>query len=369
MIKVSIYARSGNVGPAGYYRIYQYLYEMNGITYKIRPLLTDKQFLWFMKHKAKNGILSLLLYMIQYTIIIFRVTFFLISDFFYEPKYIILSRVFVPRIVPFPILVVLKIVLKKSKLIWDFDDHILDSKQISKAMFDYFSRKSEKIIVIHDFLKELIDKRYHDKVLLLPTTDGDMRFYTEESLDIIRHKSYATELRLLWLATSSNIPSLMKVLSALDEAARILNNDFGKELTLTVVCNLPVVYNSSYLNVRNITWSHDIAIHEMINAHVGIMPLIKNEFAKGKGGFKLVQYMSIGLPVIGSNVGFNGQIIDDSIGKLIDDNDGTEKWVAAVLNLAGDWERYEILSHNARQKWDDSFSYQHNLNVWEEMLK
>ncbi|MGB1031977.1 MAG: glycosyltransferase, partial [Flavobacteriales bacterium] len=46
-----------------------------------------------------------------------------------------------------------------------------------------------------------------------------------------------------------------------------------------------------------------------LNFHIGIMPLPNEEWTKGKCGFKLIQYMSLGIVPVASNVGVNSTII------------------------------------------------------------
>ena len=40
------------------------------------------------------------------------------------------------------------------------------------------------------------------------------------------------------------------------------------------------------------------------------MPLFETKWEKGKCGYKLIQYMASGLPVIASNFGFNKKVVD-----------------------------------------------------------
>ena len=139
-----------------------------------------------------------------------------------------------------------------------------------------------------------------------------------------------------------------------------LYNKLHKKLTLKVVCDKPLAYSSSFLEIVNIKWTRKNAIYHMTNAHIGIMPLLDNEYNKGKGGFKLVQYLSIGLPCIGSNVGYNKLVIGDNCGFLAKDEGD---WLKAVETLSNVnvWKQY---SSNAYKYWLEHFSFDKNKVIF-----
>ena len=66
---------------------------------------------------------------------------------------------------------------------------------------------------------------------------------------------------------------------------------------------------------------------------IGIMPLPDAPWARGKSGYKLVQYMACGLPVVASPVGVNATIIDGVAGLLAT---GPGEWAAALNRLISD---------------------------------
>lgn len=58
-----------------------------------------------------------------------------------------------------------------------------------------------------------------------------------------------------------------------------------------------------------VEWSEESEIREVQGMDVGIMPLPDEPWAWGKSGYKLIQYMACGLPVVASPVGVNREIV------------------------------------------------------------
>ena len=362
--KISVYVRCTSTAPSSYYRILQYLYKIPDVELKINTLLTENQNRYFFNVKGRKLHLKILFYFIMIT----RVTCFLISDLIKKPDILILSKVLIPKVTPTYFYLILNRIFKRSTLIWDFDDHILNSNQISQKAFKYFTEKSSTIIVTHNYLKNLISSNFHYKVLTLPTTDGDfIEFSRNLEIKNKRKILFENEIHLIWVATSGNLIFLSNILKYLDLTAKKVKSKFNKQLVLNVVCNLPLRGETSSLVLNNHTWSKPKAVECMLNSHIGLMPLTDNEFTRGKGGFKLIQYMSIKLPVIASDIGFNSKIVDSTCGFLV--NNETTDWCSSILKIIDSFETWNNFSESSFKRWQDNFSYEYNYREWDILLK
>lgn len=365
---ISVYVRNKDITPSSYYRIIQYINCIEG-NILIRELVPTIIYRKQLNMKKNNIIYRGIIGILYYITIIIRCTFFLIYDCKKKPNKVVVSKTFCPKYTPIIIRKLIKTIAKKTTLYWDFDDYIFENGEISASQAKILQQYSKKIIVTNNFLKSKIDEKYRAKVKLLPTTDGDLQGFNKKLLLDKRLNTLNKELRLVWVATSGNIPHLMKVIKSLDIAADIIKKNYGKNVILSVVCNKPLEYCADNIIVQNILWSRDIAREEIYNAHIGIMPLINNDFSLGKGAFKLVQYMSTGLPIIASKVGFNESVVDDKCGRLVYDDENTDGWINAILDICKSEEIWIELSENSYDKWKNKFNFERNLLFWKQILQ
>jgi glycosyltransferase involved in cell wall biosynthesis len=88
------------------------------------------------------------------------------------------------------------------------------------------------------------------------------------------------------------------------------------------------------LPAESVRWSEEDEIDEIAKFDIGLMPLDDGEWQRGKCGYKALQVMAMGRPVVASMVGANCSIFRHGInGFLARTNDD---WLAALRLLAGD---------------------------------
>src|SRR5439155_8603473 len=81
-------------------------------------------------------------------------------------------------------------------------------------------------------------------------------------------------------------------------------------------------------------WSEEHEARDLHEFDVGLMPLTDIPWSRGKCGFKLIQYMAVGLPVVASPIGVNREIVEPGINGFL--AAGMPDWEEALERLAAD---------------------------------
>lgn len=103
-------------------------------------------------------------------------------------------------------------------------------------------------------------------------------------------------------------------------------------------------------------WSEDGEVASLRSFDIGIMPLPDAPWERGKCGYKLIQYMACGLPVVASLVGVNSTLIQPGVnGELAT---STEQWIEVLERLITDSEGRHRLGVMGRQQVEQVYSLQ-----------
>lgn len=360
--KISVYLQSGEKAAVTYYRFYQFFSKMN-VDVRYQLMIPEERRDSFLPISKQPIFKKICIFIYIYI----RVFIQLISDFRDKPDILIISRRLIHRIMPFSFLYLLKKVKERGcKIVWDYDDQIINLGEVTRRGFNQLSNVSDIIIVGSPFLKELLLDKYKGKAILLPTTDGDMNELLNDEVTTNRIQQLSTSVKIVWVGTFSGLDFLKQITPAFEEFGKYLILR-GRELRVSVVCDYPLEYDARAFVLENIPWERKIAVKKMLDAHIGVMPLEDNEIARGKCGFKLIQYLSIGLPVVGSAVGMNKQIISKNVGVAIDTLN-PESWNDAFMTICSSPSSWRNYSLEAQKKWHDDFSYDKNLDMWKRLL-
>lgn len=107
-----------------------------------------------------------------------------------------------------------------------------------------------------------------------------------------------------------------------------------------------------------VEWSEVGEVPFLQALDIGIMPLTDTPWARGKCGYKLIQYMACGLPVIGSPVGVNCDIVEHGVNGFLAESD--DEWHAALKTLLYNPDLCRRMGAAGRKKVEEQYS----LQVW-----
>ena len=105
-------------------------------------------------------------------------------------------------------------------------------------------------------------------------------------------------------------------------------------------------------------WSEDIEVTLIKSMDIGVMPLPDTPWTRGKCGYKLIQYMACGLPVVASPVGVNKDIVEHGVNGFLAETDA--EWRSAIKTLLADAELRRRMGAAGRKKVEEHYS----LQVW-----
>jgi glycosyltransferase involved in cell wall biosynthesis len=109
------------------------------------------------------------------------------------------------------------------------------------------------------------------------------------------------------------------------------------------------------LNVINKRWALEEEVADVQSFDIGLMPLDAGEpFLEGKCGFKAIEYMAVGIPVVASPVGVNTDIIHHGANGFLAES--TEEWESHLESLIQDVGLREKLGRRGRNLAMQEFS-------------
>jgi glycosyltransferase involved in cell wall biosynthesis len=183
-------------------------------------------------------------------------------------------------------------------------------------------RLARTVVAGNEYLSEQALKAGASRAEVIPSVVNLDR-YPRQSLD----RGETSPVIIGWIGS----PVTVGYLNVCEPALRSLS--LSKNIEVHVVgAVLPSSFNG--LLAKSIPWSEDTEIDEIRRFHIGIMPLHDTSWEKGKCGYKLIQAMAAGLPVVASAVGVNRSLVRDGDNGFLAAT--SADWLKALTQLVED---------------------------------
>jgi glycosyltransferase involved in cell wall biosynthesis len=245
----------------------------------------------------------------------------------------------------------------RKKIIYDFDDAIWienyssANKGVASMLKSYkkvgaICRYSYKIAGGNAFLADYA-RKYNPAAEVIPTTIDTRQHHNK-----IKKAEKKEKPVIGWTGTHSTLVQLASIAPQLE--ALQATHDFE----LRIICNEDPLFKR--LKYKYIEWRKASEIEDLLKFDIGIMPLRNTDWERGKCGFKALQYMALGIPVVASAVGVNQEIISDGENGYLIPPDNPEEWKTRLLRLLQDEQLRATTGSTGRQTVIDHYSVESN---------
>ena len=210
---------------------------------------------------------------------------------------------------------------------------------LDKLKFKYMVKKSTAILAGNYFHLNYL-KNFNNNIYYFPTTIDFKRY------NYLNYKNKHTTFTIVWIGTPSTTLYLDQITNVLNK----IKKDYQINIKL-IGADKNIVPN---LNCLHIKWNAKTEIEELSKCHLGIMPLLDTNWELGKCAYKILQYMSLKLPVIASPVGVNKEIIENNYNGMLASNE--IEWSNKIIKLINDDNLRTKISNNGYETVKKNFS-------------
>jgi glycosyltransferase involved in cell wall biosynthesis len=318
-VNILLLTRYDRLGASSRLRSLQFLHMFReaGMTYAVQPLFSDE----VLKSKYKTGAYGLDMLLLAYLA--------RIKQLMQRNKF---DLVWIEKeALPWLPAWFEKILLRGTPYVLDYDDALFHNYDLHRYLLvrallgkrlDDLMAGARLVTCGNDYLAQRARAAGAPWVEIVPTVIDLDRYTPKPSYDLVEAVP-----KIVWIGSPSTIQYLIK----LEEPLSALAKKTPFKFKLRVIGGTITMQG---VDVECVPWTEDTEVQNIAECDVGIMPLNDSPWERGKCGYKLIQYMACGLPVVASPVGVNTQIVQDGFnGFLAEESDA---WVAKLGQLLGD---------------------------------
>jgi glycosyltransferase involved in cell wall biosynthesis len=257
------------------------------------------------------------------------------------------------------------------KAILDFDDDIAAAKEQPKIITNWYGKLMKEngnkfnetlrlysyFMVASDYLKKKVlseNKNIESNNICVIPTCVDYNIYKPKE-----YPKNQNNITFGWIGGDHNYHLLEPIWPIL--------NKLSKQFTFSfiVIGGSPITVETKF-PLHFIKWSLHTEVENLKKIDIGIMPLTDDLESKGKGGFKLLQYMGLGIVSIASPITINLDIIENENNALFAQNN--QEWEEKFKLILSNQISLDKISANARRRIESEFTFQSNHRKYLEFI-
>lgn len=352
-MKILLLARYSTLGASSRFRLYQYLpyLQSNGCEITIHSLLGNE----YIHHLYENTPLSISS--------LFKSYFNRINHLLIKHNYdlIWLQQEAFPWI---PSWFEEVLLVSRIPIVVDHDDAFFHRYDMHNSVFikfllgkkiDRIMAASTAVVAGNDYLAARAELAGAKKIFILPTV-VDIEKYKEK-------KFYQSSKFIIgWLGSPHTAKYLLEITEPLKKV--IADGD----AIIRVVGSKG--FSLGEMPAEYIDWREEKEVESIQSFDVGIMPLLDSPWERGKCGFKLIQYMACGIPVVASPVGVNSKIVEHGQNGFLANS--SNEWIEYLSKLKNDSNLRKKFGSTGRKLVEEKYSLQVTapqlLNIFKSLI-
>jgi len=251
-----------------------------------------------------------------------------------------------------------KFITKRIPCVYDFDDAIwLQNVSVENRKFAFLKNtgkistiisRCKTVVAGNEFLAKYA-LQFNHNVHIIPTTIDTQKYHcTKKKTDervCIGWSGSADTIRFFKLA----LPALVKV-----------QQRFGQGVYFKIIGDKN--YYCAELQTKAIAWNAVAEVSDLCEIDIGIMPLLNDDWARGKCALKGLQYMSLGIATVMAPAGVNSEIITDGVNGFLTSTD--DEWVEKISLLVTNASLRKQLGDKGKQTVIEHYSVLANKEKW-----
>lgn len=210
---------------------------------------------------------------------------------------------------------------RNPRTIFDFDDAIYLGDE-RRRHIEWICRQAAWVTAGNETLADFA-RQFTDRVTVLPTVVDVDRYAPHP------HEHQDRPVRVGWIGSELSIQeTLFPHVAMLAQLQQRLDFEF------VIISGPGPAPPECGLRWDFVPWSPEVEVDLARHLDIGLMPLVDNEFQRGKCGLKLLQYMAAAVPAVATPIGVNRQIIRHGQTGLLAESQ--QEWSEALEALIGD---------------------------------
>lgn len=242
-------------------------------------------------------------------------------------------------------------ILRKIPYVLDYDDAVFHKydqhENFLRYMYgqrlDGLMAKASLVTCGNSYLANRAHAAGCPWVEVLPTVIDLERYTMRQAI------AKLVPLRIVWIGS----PATVHYLQLLHEPLLTLAEHCLFVLRIIGGDSLNIPKN---VQVETVPWKEDTEVDSISACDIGVMPLHDTPWERGKCGYKLIQYMACGLPIIASPVGVNCEIVEHGVNGFLANT--SEEWIHALQSLINDYALRKRMGQAGRRKVEQHYSLQ-----------